>query len=139
MGELFTVKPEMPAHEDERFVSIELLLGKTLRIGVIAAAAIILLGVALFFIRERNAVSYDQALGKHEAIQALSPRVIWHGLKEGSARSIIFLGILVLILTPIMRVAMTIWLFFRQRDWIFVASASFVLIILLLGLVGIGV
>lgn len=144
MVKAFTVKPERhvepePIHEDERFVAIELLLGKVLRIGVLAAAAIIVTGVVLFLLRERHDVTYDQALGKHQTIQALSPRVLWEGLRDGSARSVIFVGVLVLILTPIMRVAMTIWLFFRQRDWIFVASAAFVLIILLLGIAGIGV
>jgi hypothetical protein len=36
------------------------------------------------------------------------------------------------------RVALTTWLFERQRDWIFVGLAAIVLVVLLLGLFGIG-
>lgn len=137
----FTVKPESPnepAHEDA-FAHIEILLGKVLRIGVLTSAGIIILGLILFFARERGDVSYDQALGKGLTIHSLSPGTIWDGLRRGSSRDVIFLGVLALILTPITRVAMTVWLFLHQRDWIFVACASFVLIVLVLGIVGIGV
>ena len=141
MAKAFTIKPEPtkePAHEDA-FAHIEILLGKVLRIGVLTAASIIILGVILFFAREHGGVSYDQALGKGLTIHSLSPRTIWDGLRHGSSRDVIFLGVLALILTPITRVAMTVWLFLHQRDWIFVACAGFVLVVLVLGLVGIGV
>jgi uncharacterized membrane protein len=141
MPEFFTIKPEPLKNEtpEEHVVRVELLLGKTLRIGVLAAATVLAAGVILFFARERHDVSYSQALGRHEAITALTPRMLWNGLKDGSARSIILLGILLLILTPIVRVAMTLLLFFKTRDWILFACAGFVLAILLLGLLGLGV
>ena len=85
------------------------------------------------------AAMLDQALGRGETITALTPRALWNGLKDGSAQAVIMLGILLLILTPIVRVAMTVLLFFKQRDWIFVACAGFVLTILVLGIVGIGI
>jgi uncharacterized membrane protein len=141
MAKAFTIKPEPakePAHEDA-FAHIEILLGKVLRIGVLMAASIIILGVILFFAREHGDVTYDQALGKGADIHSLSPGTIWNGLRHGSSRDVIFLGVLALILTPITRVAMTVWLFLRQRDWIFVACAGFVLIVLVLGIAGIGV
>lgn len=141
MAKVFTVTPEPPqepAHDDA-FAHIEILLGKVLRIGVLTAASIIILGLILFFAREHGDVNYDQALGKGVDIHSLSPGTIWDGLRHGSSRDVIFLGVLALILTPITRVAMTVWLFLHQRDWIFVACASFVLVVLLLGIVGIGV
>ncbi len=139
MPDLFTVKPEPAERRDDEAVAIEILLGKTLRIGVVIAAVVIGLGVAVFLIRERGDISFDNALGRREAIVKLTPEALWSGLKAGSARSIILLGIFLLILTPIVRVAMTLLLFFRQRDWILAVCAGFVLTILVLGLAGIGI
>lgn len=139
MPEFFTVKPESVNEPEEHVVRVELLLGKTLRIGVLSAAAVLIAGVILFFARERDSISYGQALGRHETITALTPRILWDGLTDGSSRSIILLGVLLLILTPIVRVAMTLLLFFKTRDWILFACAGFVLAVLLLGLLGLGV
>jgi len=138
MPDLFTIKPEPIEDPDEQVIRTEILLGKTLRIGVLGAAAALIAGTLLFLLRERHDISFDEALGRRQAITALTPRALWHGLRAGSARSVIMLGVLLLILTPIVRVATTVLLFLRQRDWIFVACAGFVLIILVLGLVGVG-
>ncbi len=138
MPDLFTIKPEPIEDPDEQVIRTEILLGKTLRIGVLGAAAALIAGTLLFLLRERHDISFDEALGRHQTITALTPRALWHGLQAGSARSVIMLGVLLLILTPIVRVATTVLLFLRQRDWIFVACAGFVLTILVLGLVGVG-
>ena len=139
MPELFKVEADPVEEPAERVVKVEILLGKTLRIGVFASAGVLVAGVLVYLLRERHGITFDQALGRREAIVALTPRSLWNGLKDGSARSIILLGVLMLILTPVVRVAMTMLLFARQRDWILFACAGFVLIILLLGLAGLGV
>jgi len=46
------------------------------------------------------------------------------------------LGILVLILTPLLRVALMLVLFVLKRDFVFVAISAIVFAILLLGLTG---
>jgi hypothetical protein len=51
-------------------------------------------------------------------------------------RAIIQLGILLLILTPVVRVAFTVLVFLAQRDVKFVAITVFVLAVLLLSLLG---
>jgi uncharacterized membrane protein len=114
------------------------LIGRTLRIGVVTSAALIVLGLVLFFATDKGPQTVDEALGKTSEIVQIRPSTIIDGLRDTSPESYIQLGILVLILTPIIRVAMTAWLFARQRDWTFVALATIVLCILLLGLLGIG-
>jgi uncharacterized membrane protein len=114
------------------------LIGRTLRIGVVTSAALIILGLLLFFATGKGPQTIDEALGKTGELAQVRPSMIIDGLRDTSPESYIQLGILVLILTPIIRVAMTAWLFARQRDWTFVALATIVLCILLLGLLGIG-
>jgi uncharacterized membrane protein len=48
-------------------------------------------------------------------------------------RGIIQLGLLLLIATPIARVAFAAYGFARQRDWMYVGIAAFVLSVLLYG------
>jgi uncharacterized membrane protein len=114
------------------------LISLTLRIGVLASAALIILGLVIYAINDGDPKTVDDALGKNGEIPQVRPSTILDGLADGSPSAFIELGILVLILTPIVRVALTTWLFERKRDWIFVGLAGFVLIVLLLGLFGIG-
>lgn len=116
-----------------------IILGRVLRIGVSIAGVLVLVGLALFFIGGHGGpANLDAALGKGVEIQRTSPRDIVDGLRAGSSGSFILLGLLVLILTPTVRVAMTAVFFARHKDWTFVILAGIVLVLLLIGLVGIG-
>ncbi len=53
-------------------------------------------------------------------------------------RAVMQLGVLLLILTPVVRVAFTVLVFLAQRDVKFVAVTVFVLAVLLLSLLGRG-
>ncbi len=118
--------------------NMAILIGRTLRIGVLTSAAFIILGLLLFFVTDKGPQTVDEALAKGQEITQVRPSTIIDGLRDTSPESYIQVGILVLILTPFVRVAMTLWLFAKQRDWTFVVLAGIVLGILLLGLVGVG-
>jgi uncharacterized membrane protein len=123
------------AQSDRRMAN---LISLTLRIGVLTSAALIILGLVIFFIADDGPETVDDALGKTSEVTQVRPSTIIDGLADGSPDAFIQLGILALILTPMVRVALTTWLFERQRDWIFVGLAAVVLVVLLLGLFGIG-
>lgn len=118
---------------------MEIWISYVLRIGVLLAGAIILVGLALFVVegpsgtepRSLHAVLSGGALTVH-------PSAIVHGVTSGNPIAIIHLGVLALILTPMMRVAMTVILFSAQREWLFVAITTTVLAILVMGLIGVG-
>ena len=59
---------------------------------------------------------------------------VFKGLQAAEPDAVISLGLLVLVATPIVRVATSIVLFFLQRDFQYVAITTFVLIVLLLAL-----
>jgi uncharacterized membrane protein len=120
--------------------TMERWLGRVLRVGVTTAAALVLFGLILFVAHDhgQNRTSLDTALGRHTTIEPLRPAAVLDGLGAGKPAAYIELGLLVLILTPIVRVAMTLLLFERQRDWTFVALSGAVLTVLVLGLFGIG-
>ena len=56
------------------------------------------------------------------------------GLRAGSSAGIIGLGLLVLIATPVARVAFAAAGFARERDWLYTAISALVLLILVFSL-----
>ena len=116
---------------------IEIWISYVLRIGVLTAGAVILFGVVLFFIqgpRSGDPRSFSQLL--HRGSVSISPASIWHGISRGDATAVILFGAVLLILTPVTRVAMTCALFIMEQDRIFVLITAVVLAVLLLGLTG---
>lgn len=120
---------------------MEIWISYVLRTGVLTAAAIVLIGLVVFLVRGPGASgpqSLDDILGHGGHTIAVTPGAIFHNVLRGDAIAIIQLGVLLLILTPTMRVAMTTFLFLAQRDWIFVAITCVVFVVLIVGLIGIG-
>lgn len=138
-----TVQPASVPATPEAAVAgpMELWISHSLRIGVLIAAVIIGAGVLLFFTRGAgpdgpNSFHELTANGGHTV--PVSPASIARGVRHADASAVIGLGVLALILTPIVRVAMTAGLFAAQRDRPFVLITVAVLALLLLGLVGVG-
>lgn len=117
----------------------EVWISRVLRGGVTLAGLLTLIGLVWFV------VGLPQAGEPQSVAEVLtaefhpsSPGAILAGVAAGRPTSLIRLGILVLVLTPAARVALTLVLFVRQGDRFFVAVTGVVLAILLLGLTGIG-
>jgi len=113
--------------------------GIVLRGGVIIAASLVLIGLVLFFAGHDvgGPKTLDEATGKSGTTYDVSISTIWDGLTDGSSLSFIELGLLALILTPTVRVAVTAYFLARNRERILTGMAVFVLILLILGLFGI--
>ncbi|MGB3327389.1 MAG: DUF1634 domain-containing protein [Thermomicrobiales bacterium] len=133
----------MPAGnpEDPEVRSMELWVSYTLRIGVTIAAIVILFGVILYVIQGSSGAGHLQSMddlkpGQKNTID-VSWSSIWNGLKDFQSIAIIQVGLLILLLTPVTRVALTLLLFLQDRDRIFAVITATVLAILLLGFFGI--
>ncbi|TAK72869.1 MAG: DUF1634 domain-containing protein [Dehalococcoidia bacterium] len=123
--------------EPARAHPFEIWISNTLRIGVLIAAAILSCGLVLLFVRGHepgDAATLHQLI--HSRSTAVSLRQIIDHLRDPHASDIIRLGILALILTPVVRVAMTAWLFLALRDWVFLAIVLVVFGVLMVGLTG---
>jgi uncharacterized membrane protein len=106
---------------------------------VIVAGALVLLGLALYLADDgHQPATLDQALGRDGELPKVTVSGIFDGVFDGQATALIQLGILVLVLTPTLRVGLTLVIFALERDRVFVGLTVIVLVILLLGLVGIG-
>lgn len=118
---------------------IEIWISHVLRIGVTVAGAIILLGIIVFLVRgpvDGEPDSYHAVTGGGGHSLAVGWDDIWQGVTAGHGLAIVQLGLLVLVLTPLMRVGMTVILFVAQRDRPFIIVTAIVFIILVLGFLG---
>jgi uncharacterized membrane protein len=114
---------------------IDEVMGLVLRTGVILAAALVLVGGALYLMRHPGPVrDYRVFVGEPDAYR----RIV--GIAQDAAalhgRGFIQLGLLVLIATPIARVAFSLFAFLWQRDWTYVVVTMIVLGLLVYSLFG---
>jgi uncharacterized membrane protein len=121
-----------PSGHSNADTAIELALGHVLRFGVILAVLITVAGAALLLIR--NGHASGRRLLAAEAGQR-SPMQIFSQAAHGDGSAIILIGLLVLLATPVFRVASMIMAFARERDWIYAAVSAAVLCVLIFGIV----
>jgi uncharacterized membrane protein len=115
--------------------SIERIMGRLLQWGVIVSALVMLTGAALYLTRHGlETPQYGQFRGVSPEFK--SPAAIWRGVLDLRARAIIQLGVLLMIATPVMRVAFAIVAFFLERDWLFTVVSAVVLALLSYALFG---
>jgi len=110
---------------------MEIEIGLMLRIGVSISAAVVFLGGVLYLIRETALPDY--AHFHPDRLRTLTS--VFHGVAHFDASSVIELGILLLIATPVVRVVFCVVGFARQRDRLYVAVSGLVLAILIYSLV----
>jgi uncharacterized membrane protein len=112
---------------------LERVISNLLRTGVLLSGLIVLLGGILYMIRHgNNPVAYAQFHAEAEIYWSL--RAILKPVVELKSQSIIELGLLLLIATPVARVVFCLIGFALERDRTYVAISAIVLIVLVFSL-----
>jgi uncharacterized membrane protein len=106
---------------------VDLFVGNLLRYGVLIAAAVTLLGGIPYLLIVLPA--YHTFHGVPTGLNSV--RGVIDGVRALDSRAVIQLGILLLIATPIARVALSLVAFAKQRDRTYVVVTAIVLVILL--------
>lgn len=115
------------------------LIGNTLRIGVFAACIIALLGGIYYLATTSGHPVPDYTTFHKGAVSYTTFEGIVRGAFSLSATEWMQLGVVVLMLTPIMRVVLSLVDFSIQRDWLYMAITAIVLVVIIVNsLVGVG-
>jgi uncharacterized membrane protein len=116
---------------------MDYVIGLTLRIGVIVSIALVLIGVALLII-EGKGLGYSDysimSIRSNVNTTVIPPIMALRGLSQADGLSFIILGLMVLIATPVLRVALGIASFAMERDWLYVVITIVVFINLMLAI-----
>ena len=114
----------------EADLKMEIAISRMLRAGVSVAAFVVLVGWVLYLWRAHGVEpDYRHFHGVPSPADRLTP--VFEGIRHLDSRSVIRLGILLLIATPIMRVAYCVSSFATQKDKIYVVISAVVLTVLL--------
>ena len=122
-------KPSSTTTQMERAISL------LLRGGVIASTTTILVGTALMFVRHPSYLTSTAELQRLTSPGAAFPHTaaeIATGVSACHGQAVIALGLLLLIATPIMRVALSVYAFAKQGDRFFMVVSLVVLVTLLI-------
>jgi len=117
---------------------IEVILGNLLRTGVLISAAVVLLGASIYLSRHAHEPA-DYHVFRGEPSEYRTIRGVIQSVINGRGQGIIQLGLLLLIATPIARVAFSVVGFAIERDRLYVAFTLLVLAILLYSFLGSGI
>jgi uncharacterized membrane protein len=117
---------------------IEIILGNLLRTGVLVSAAVVLLGASIYLSRHAHEPADYRVFRGEPSEYRTIPGVI-QSVISGRGQGIIQLGLLLLIATPIARVAFSVVGFAIERDRLYVAFTLIVLAILLYSFLGSGI
>lgn len=132
--------PPIAAEVIRRDHAMEVALARLLTTMMIVAAAVMLLGVVLLLTRPQPLTPMGTfatfASPPREGADLRSLASIWAGVSRGQALAIMQAGLVLLIATPVLRVAATAAIFAKQRDWLYVGITLVVLVSLGVGLAG---
>ena len=116
---------------------MEIILGNLLRTGVMLSGAVVLWGACIYLFRHAHEPADYRIFRGEPSDYRTIPGVI-RSVIGGHGRGWIQLGLLLLISTPIARVAFSIAGFAIERDRMYVVFTLIVLVILLYSLLGSG-
>jgi uncharacterized membrane protein len=112
---------------------MEALMGLLLRVGVVFASTVVLAG-GTFYLQDHRGEQVDYRGFVAHPLSLRHPAGFWDRLGRGDASAMIQLGILLLVATPICRVAFAAVSFAIERDRLYLAISLTVLAVLLYGM-----
>jgi uncharacterized membrane protein len=114
---------------------IESVVGNLLRTGVFLSAFIVFCGAVFYLVRHGHSPA-DYRVFQSEPLGLRTVGGILRGAMDLHGRGIIQLGLLLLIATPVARVAFCIFGFAAERDRLYVVFTAVVLAVLIFSLIG---
>jgi uncharacterized membrane protein len=119
----------MPWTEEE----IDRRMGRLLKAGVFIAAGVMLVGGIIYlFVERQPPPDYTQFHSDSAVLGSMEH--IFRAALRGDAAAIIQIGTLLMIATPVARVAFAAYAYLRSHDRLYVVISSIVLVLLLYGI-----
>ena len=112
---------------------IEQIMGNLLRYGVLASLFVVLLGAVLYLLQHGDEKPlYRQFSGEPKRL--IEIRQVWQSALQGRGRSIIQLGLFILIATPVARIVFSVIGYILERDYLYIVITLVVLSVIVLSL-----
>ena len=125
------IREDEPQHEPPW---VDIAISRLLRMGVVASTVVVLLGLTISFIHHPAYLSSHTALGELTNARTIYPHRlndVTALIRRGRGQAIVMAGLLMLIATPVARVAFSIVAFAIEKDHLYVFITVLVLTLLL--------
>jgi uncharacterized membrane protein len=128
--------PQEAAALEEKIRKVEVVISLVLRIGVVLSVAVIATGLGLMFAHHEAYVPISGHFSYRKLTSSSTSfphtfTALGHSIGHGEGRGVVVLGVLILILTPVMRVAVGVLSFVYERDVPMAIVTLFVLAVLI--------
>ena len=112
---------------------IEKMMGNLLRYGVLTSAAVVITGAVFYLIQHGGDYpQYQQFAGEPKRFREFNE--VWRTALQGRGRSIIQIGLFILIATPVARILFSVISYLLEKDYLYVLVTLLVLGIILYNL-----
>jgi uncharacterized membrane protein len=112
---------------------LERIIGQLLRYGVLLSSLVVLAGGFVYLIRHGHQLPQFGAF-RGEPEKFKNPVPMWTAIANGEGRPLIQFGLLILIATPITRIAFSIFGYLMEKDYLYMLITSIVLAVILCNL-----
>jgi uncharacterized membrane protein len=121
----------------------ELIISWLLRIGVWTSITVIFVGLVMLVVTDTSAITHSHSGGLesilHDQLEGQPGVISSYGeeatsVAHGQAFGVIMLGLLILLVTPVLRVAVSIAAFLIERDRLYAVITAVVLALLMVGI-----
>lgn len=106
---------------------MEQLMGSLLRIGVLISAIVAFIGGVMYVAVHGGEIHPSYTIFKGVPPEYTSLSAVMHGVLTGNAASVMQMGILLLIATPIARILFSFASFIKEKDYLYVVISAIVL------------
>lgn len=121
-------------------IDMNVVISDVLKYGVVISAVLVAAGVILLFLETPHPfpATVQQLVSTNYGKPTLSFSQLARGVGAGSPIYLIELGLIVLLATPVARVAASVLMFAAERDRMYAAITLFVLLVLIFGILVVG-
>lgn len=121
---------------EEKVRRVEVAISLVLRIGVVLSVVVIAVGLGLMFDHHSTWLPITGHFSYHQLTSRSTPfphsfGTLGHSIAQGEGRGIVVLGVLILILTPVLRVAVGVLSFIYEKDPPMTLVTLYVLLVLI--------
>jgi uncharacterized membrane protein len=120
--------------QNEKFgeKDFQTIIGNLLRYGVWISLSVAFLGGVVYLMHNGSAIEDYSVFHENDRNIFEVISAIYQGAVQGNGESLIFVGIILLFLTPVLRVLLSLFSFLLEKDYLYVTITMIVIIIILI-------
>jgi uncharacterized membrane protein len=124
-------KSKVMTHEKFGEKDFQTIIGNLLRYGVWISLSVAFIGGIVYLMHHGNDIEDYSVFKENDRNIFEVITAIYNGVIQGNGESIIFFGVILLFLTPVLRVLLSLFSFLLEKDYMYVVITLIVIFIIL--------